>query len=113
MDWMTSVTTIVAASLSSGTVAALVGAVAARKAKYRDADQSLITAVRLLLQDRIEYLGLSYIALKSIPHSKKEFLRIAHKCFRGLGGGDELNSIMDDVNELEVEYPQVGINRKA
>lgn len=60
--------------------------------------------VRLLLQDKLEYLSIKAIESGEIPYSKLKFLRSSYKAYKAMKGNGDLEALMDDVEKLPILY---------
>lgn len=95
---------VVIAVISSGSLTAIITN-AINKRKLDCVKQtSLVTAVRLLLQDKIEHLGFIAVSENRIAYTKLKFLNAAFACFKALGGDGDLDQLMADVREVDVIY---------
>jgi hypothetical protein len=79
-----------------------------RKATVEDRkgneDKEVRAALRLILYDRIKYLGRKYIAAESITFDELEDLNAMHKCYsEGLGGNGTLDGLMVLVRTLLIK----------
>ena len=95
--------TIVVALLGSGGLSALItGLLANRREKKRKHD-GVQSGVRVLLYDRIKFLGKAYIAAGSVEPDALEDLIAMHKIYHDeLQGNGFLDKIMADVRALPV-----------
>ena len=64
--------------------------------------KALIASQKLLLADRIRYLGTCYIYAKKITLEDKENLYEMHEAYKSLGGNGHLDTVMDELDKLEV-----------
>ncbi|MDO5112004.1 MAG: hypothetical protein Q4E65_06845 [Clostridia bacterium] len=102
MDARSIIVTVIVAMLGSGGMTAIVNWLLTRSGKKNP----LYIGMRLLLQDKIEYLGMKYIAEGRITYSQKRMLHAMHDCYHGgLHGNGDLDGIMEDVDEIDVIYP--------
>lgn len=68
-----------------------------------DGDKEIRDALRLLLYDKIKYLGRKYIAANSVSFEELEDLGTLHECYsEGLGGNGALNGLMGVVRGLRI-----------
>lgn len=81
-----------------------------RKRKYavqdkaEDKDAALRQGMKLLLADKLQYLGLRYIEEGEITFSNKKILNEMHKVYHsGLGGNGDFDDLMEDLNELPIK----------
>lgn len=63
---------------------------------------ALVAANKVLLIDKVRYLGKSYIADGEIHLEDKENLQEMYAAYKGLGGNGHLDMVMDEVNHLKV-----------
>jgi len=67
----------------------------------KDTDAAQSEALKLVLLDRILYLGRSYIAKGEISYDERRRFHLMHKCYHtGLGGNGDADPIVSDVDEL-------------
>lgn len=60
-------------------------------------------ALKYIMYDRILYLGKKYIEKGSITFDERRILNNMHNSYHnGLGGNGDLNSLMNEVNELHL-----------
>lgn len=89
---------IIVAVISSGGMTALVTTLLNRISK---GDPTKI-ALRLLLQDKLEFLCLKYLDQGSISYTKKKFLKSCYRCYKSLGGNGDMEDLMALVDKLEI-----------
>jgi hypothetical protein len=66
--------------------------------------QALKLAVRLIMLDRVRYLGLKYISEGEIDFDDRRILNQMHDSYHnGLGGNGDLDQIMRQVNQLPLK----------
>lgn len=101
-----SILPIILAIIGSSGVASIVVAILnhhwSRKATCDKRIDALVTAQRVLMIDRIRHLGRSYINQDYISIQDKENLLAMYAAYKALGGNGHLNTIMDEVNKLDV-----------
>lgn len=99
--------TIVLAVLGSTGVSSIVVVCLQRHWQKQDRDDSrldaLVTAQQVLMIDRVRYLGRSYISKGYILLPDKENLIAMYSAYKALGGNGHLETVMDEVNRLEVK----------
>lgn len=116
---------ILLAALGGGTIAAVINGLFAllifktkRKAKREDEENAenkeMRRAVRLILLDRILYLGQCYIDKGEISYDDRRRLHEMHDCYHtGLGGNGDADLIMHAVDHLRLTTKkQKGENQK-
>lgn len=79
-----------------------------RKDSKEDTEDAKDAAVRqgmkLLLADKIQYLGLKYIEEGEITFSNRKMLNEMHSTYHnGLGGNGDFDGLMKEVNELPLK----------
>ena len=99
--------TIVLAVLGSTGVSSIVVVCLQRHWQKQDRDDfrldALVTAQQVLMIDRVRYLGRSYISKGYILLPDKENLIAMYSAYKALGGNGHLETVMDEVNRLEVK----------
>lgn len=72
--------------------------------KAEDKDAALKQGIKLLLADKIQYLGLRYIEEGEVTFSNKKMLNEMHSVFHnGLGGNGDYDDLMEEFNELPLK----------
>lgn len=72
--------------------------------KAEDKDAALKQGMKLLLADKIQYLGLKYIEEGEITFSNRKMLNEMHSTYHtGLGGNGDYDVLMKEVNELPLK----------
>lgn len=72
--------------------------------KAEDKDAALKQGMKLLLADKIQYLGLKYIEEGEITFSNRKMLNEMHSVYHnGLGGNGDFGGLMKEVNELPIK----------
>lgn len=106
---------IIGGLLGGSAVAALINAIAEgirqrRKRKYdkedgKDKDiEAIKTSQKLMLYDRIRYLGLKYISDGAVDFDDRRILKEMHDCYHErLGGNGDLDNLMREVNRLALK----------
>ena len=106
---------IIGGLLGGSAVAALINAIAEgirqrRKRKYdkedgKDKDlEAIKTSQKLMLYDRIRYLGLKYIQDGAVDFDDRRILKEMHDCYHErLGGNGDLDNLMREVNRLPLK----------
>lgn len=95
--------------LSSGIGAGIMAIVLAalqrhwqKKDKKDDRIQCLVDAQKVLMVDRVRYLGQSYINDREITLEDKETLEEMYAAYKALGGNGHLTTVMAEVERLPV-----------
>ena len=74
--------------------------------KKNDKEDERIAALtesqKLLMQDRVRYLGSKFIEEKKISLEDKEMLQAMHKAYQALGGNGHLDTVMREVDKLPI-----------
>lgn len=96
---MMDITAIIIAIISSSAFTALVNGLIAMWTRKR----GVAAGVRMILYDRIKWLGKSYIAKGGISTEELEDLVKMHDIYHSLGGNGFLDAIMDSVKALPIE----------
>ena len=96
---------ILGAGIGSGLMAILL-AVLQRKWSKDDKEDAridaLVNAQKVMMIDRVKWLGNQYIRNKQITLSDKDTLVDMHKAYKALGGNGHLDVIMNEVDKLPV-----------
>ena len=72
--------------------------------RTEDKDAALKQGIKLLLADKIQYLGLKYIEEGEITFSNRKMLNDMHSTYHnGLGGNGDYDGLMKEVNELPIK----------
>lgn len=91
---------IVVSAVAGSGVTAIILALLQRKWAKDDKSDAIVDALKVLMVDRVRYLGQSYIAAGSIRLSDKEALEEMRRTYKALGGNGHLNTIMAEVEDL-------------
>lgn len=68
--------------------------------KQDDRLDNIVEAQKLIMLDRVRYLGKTYIAANGISLEDKETLHEMHKAYKALGGNGHLDTVMEEVDHL-------------
>lgn len=60
-------------------------------------------ALKVLMIDRVRYLGNRYIHEGSISLTDKETLQDMHRAYKALGGNGHLNTVMKEIDDLPIK----------
>lgn len=72
--------------------------------RTEDKDAALKQGIKLLLADKIQYLGLRYIEEGEVTFSNKKMLNEMHSVYhKGLGGNGDFDDLMEEFNELPIK----------
>ena len=97
--------TVICAVLGSKALEAVVVAIIDRIKNRKRKPSAMETAVRLLLQDKIEYLCTKAIQTGKTTRSQKTFLKQCYETYHeGLKGNGDLGQLWTDYNNLPVTY---------
>ncbi len=86
----------------SAIVVALLNRYWTKKDREDDRLTALVSAQKIMMVDRVRYLGQCYINKGSISLADKETLLEMHKNYKALGGNGHLDTIMDEVERLPI-----------
>lgn len=98
MDYLVAVL----AAVSSSGVTAIVLAILNRRWAKQDKTDAIVNGLKVLMVDRVRYVGSCYIRAQSISLSDKETLKEMHKAYKELGGNGHLDAIMAEVDKVPV-----------
>lgn len=70
--------------------------------KVVEAQTIVSDAQKVIMVERIRYLGLCYIGQKRIDIFDKEQIKKMHKSYKALGGNGDLDTVMDEIEKLPV-----------
>lgn len=103
---MGNVIVVIISALTSSGVASIVVACLQRKwakqDKHDDRFDALVDANKVLMIDKVRYLGKKYIADGEIHLEDKENLQEMYAAYKRLGGNGHLDMVMAEVNHLKV-----------
>lgn len=72
--------------------------------RTEDKDAALKQGIKLLLADKLQYLGLRYIAEGEIAFTNRKMLNEMHSVYHnGLGGNGDFDDLMEELNELPIK----------
>lgn len=96
---------LLGAGIGSGLMA-IVLAMLNRKWSKEDRKDSridaLVYAQKVMMVDKVNWLGNQYIKAQKITLSDKETLTEMYKAYKGLGGNGHLDVVMSEVDKLQV-----------
>jgi hypothetical protein len=97
---------IILAIISSSGLCSIITACLTRHWNKKDKEDSkldaLIEANKLMMLDRIREDAKEYIAKKCITLEQKEHLKQLHEAYKALGGEDDADFLMKEVDKLPV-----------
>ena len=68
---------------------------------------SITEGVKLLMLDRIRYVGQSYIKEGCVDFDDRRLLKMMHKVYHyGLGGNGDLDTLMEEVDNLPLKIKE-------
>ena len=70
--------------------------------KKKDKNDAQAEALKVILIDRVSWLGKSYISHGEIEIDDKQNLKAMHKAAQGLGLNGDLDTIMQEVEKLPI-----------
>lgn len=88
--------------LTSSGFTGLVLALFQRRWAKQDKTDAIVNGLKVLMVDRVRYIGNCHIKEQSISMSDKETLKEMHQAYRGLGGNGHLDAIMAEIDRLPV-----------
>lgn len=91
---------IVAGAVTGSGVTAVILALLQRKWNKDDKKDAMVEALKVLMVDRVRYLGQCYVTQGEITLADKETLEEMHRAYKALGGNGHLEIIMDEVEGL-------------
>lgn len=74
----------------------------AKQDKQDDRIDALVTAQKVLMVDRVRWLGKQHIANGEIRLEDKENLKDMYDAYKALGGNGHLETVISEVNHLKV-----------
>ena len=89
----------ISAVTGSGVTAVLL-AILQRKWQKDDKGDAMVAALKVLMVDRVRWLGQKYLTAGEISLTDKETLEEMHRAYKALGGNGHLNTIMEEVDDL-------------
>lgn len=97
--------TLLSGSVGAGIMAIVLAALQRhwkKKDHGDDALKALVTAQKVLMVDRVRYLGNKQIARGSVSLEELETLHEMYDAYKGLGGNGHLETVMHEVDRLPV-----------
>lgn len=95
----TIITAVVVAIIGSGGMTALV-----QHLLSKTKPDPMRDGVRLLMQDKIEYLGSKYCEAGEITWQQKKYIHACHTAYKAMGGNGDVEEMMHDIDDLKVRY---------
>lgn len=103
--WPEIIVGVLGAGIGAGAMSILQAWLARKWAKDDKDDSKLdavVTAQKLIMLDRVRFLGKKYISEKEISLEDKETLKDMHKAYKALGGNGHLDTVMEEVERLPI-----------
>lgn len=92
--------TIIVAIISSGALSTLISGIFSVWRSRKEREDGVVAGVRMLLYDRVKFLGKKYLERSQVTIEELEDLVEMHRIYHSLGGNGFLDSIMDSVKHL-------------
>ena len=96
--------TLACAIIGSGALQAVITEFIRRSNEKKKKPTALETAVRLLLQDKIEHLATKAIQNGETTKYERTFLHRCHETYQRLGGNGDISQLMSDYDKLPIKY---------
>lgn len=96
---------ILGAGIGSGVMAIVLAALQRKWSKQDKADHridALVNAQKVMMIDRVKWLGGQYVADQEISLSDKDTLHDMYQAYKALGGNGHLDVVMSEVDKLPV-----------
>ena len=93
---------LVIAALTGSGFTGIILAFLQRRWANQDKTDAIVNALKVLMVDRVRYVGNSYIKDQQITMSDKEHLKEMHGAYKKLGGNGRLDPVMSEVDKLPV-----------
>lgn len=96
---------ILGAGIGSGIMAVILAYLNHKWAKEDKHDTRLdviINSQKIIVRDRVNYIGKKYIIDGVISLNDKDNLKEMYSCYRSLGGNGHLDTIMNEIDKLKV-----------
>lgn len=90
------------AFLGGSGVASVVIAVLERRWSKQDKTNAIVNGLKVLMIDRVRYVGNCYIKAQKITMSDKETIKEMHQAYKSLGGNGHLDAVMAEVEKLPI-----------
>ena len=93
---------LISACLGSSGVTAIVLAVLQRKWAKDDRVDALVAAQKVIMVDRVRFIGKAHIEHGEISLEDKETIKEMFSAYKALGGNGHLDTVMSEVEKLKV-----------
>lgn len=98
------VLTLIVAIIGSGALSAVIAGLFSKRAEKQRRNGGMVSGVRMILYERIKYLGKHYIERGSVEPDELEDLIEMHKTYHDdLDGNGFLDKLMGDVKKLPIQ----------
>ena len=94
--------TIIIAIISSGALSTLITGLFSIYKSRKEKQDGVTAGVRMLLYDRVKFLGKKYLEKGMVTAEELEDLVEMHRLYHNMGGNGFLDSIMDSVKHLQI-----------
>lgn len=91
---------VLAGAVTGSGMTAIFLALIQRKWAKDDKRDAIVAALKVLMVDRVRYLGQCYVDQGQIALADKETLEEMYRTYKSLGGNGHLDIIMDEVEGL-------------
>lgn len=102
MDFGTVLMACIGSSGLASVIIALLNRHWAKKDKREDKLDAVVEGLKVLTVDRVRYLGKCYMIDNEIDLEDKENLEAMYRAYKALGGNGHLETIMAEVERLQV-----------
>lgn len=89
-------------ALTGSGVMAVVQTILQRRWAKEDKQSAVVNALKVLMIDRVRYVGGGHIRAHGITLEDKETLIDMYKAYKELGGNGHLDTIMEEVDKLPI-----------
>lgn len=94
--------TIIIAIISSGALSTLITGLFTAWKSNKEREDGVTAGVRMLLYDRVKFLGKKYLEKGMVTAEELEDLVEMHRIYHNMGGNGFLDSIMDSVKHMQI-----------
>lgn len=78
-------------------------ALAEKVDEAKQTTDNVVFAQKVITMERVRYLATCFISAKKIDIENKETMRNMHKAYKALGGNGDLDTVMEEIEKLEVK----------
>ena len=93
---------IILAIIGSGVLSTIISGAFAIWKSRKEREDGITAGVRMLLYDRVKFLGKKYLEKGQVTAEELEDLVEMHRIYHSMGGNGFLDSIMDSVKHLQI-----------